>query len=93
MGRKRRSNERAFERDVEPSTSQPTPATLTFSTMKAVAVAEPKVRLSRYELSQVRKFKVWPLVGDTRAVAVRPKMSDRERAAAMKLLYGVRNAA
>jgi hypothetical protein len=101
MSRKRRSNERAYEREVIVySSSQPTPATLTFSTMKAIASAvkpanrsEPRVRLSRYERDQVRKFKVWPLIGDTKAVAVRPRMSEREAAEATKLLYGVRKAA
>lgn len=86
MARKRRSNERAFEREIEPSLSRPTPATLTFATMNAVAVAQPKVRLSRYQRDQVRKFKVWGLVGDTRAVAVRPRLSERERREAERLL-------
>lgn len=92
MPRKRRSNERSFEREEQASASEPTPATLTFSTMKAVAIAQPMVRLSRYERNQVKKFKVWGLIGDTKAVAVRPRMSESELAEARKLL-GIRKAA
>jgi hypothetical protein len=86
MSRKRRSNERVHEQDEPASASEPTPATLTFATMKAVAAAGPKVRLSRYERDQVKKFRVWGLIGDTRAVAVRPRMSASEIVAARKLL-------
>lgn len=62
------------------------PATLTLATMNAIAVAEPHVKLTRAEQAQVEKFTVWPLIGDTKAVAVRPRMSDEQRRAAEKLL-------
>ena len=62
------------------------PATLTLATMNAVAIAENNVQLSPGEHAQVVKFKVWGLIGDTKAVAVRPRMSESERAEAEKLL-------
>jgi hypothetical protein len=62
------------------------PTTLTLATMNAIAIAEKNVKLSRGEYAQVIKFKVWGLIGDTKAVAVRPRMSESERAEAEKLL-------
>jgi hypothetical protein len=68
------------------------PCTLTFGTMKAVANsvgAAKNVQLSRGERMQIEKFKVWPLIGDTKAVAVRPRISERERRVAETLLGAV----
>lgn len=62
------------------------PTTLTVATMNAVAIAEPGVRLTRAEKAHVDKFKVWPLIGDTKAVAIRPRMTDSERSSAQKLM-------
>jgi hypothetical protein len=68
---------------------RPSPASLTFGTMQAVAAAVGKpsdVRLSRGELRHKEKFMAWPLIGDPKAVAVRPRIYDHERAAAEKML-------
>lgn len=62
------------------------PATLTLATMNAIAVSEPGVRLTRAEQAQVEKFTVWPLIGDTKAAAVRPRISDEQRRQAETLL-------
>ena len=65
----------------------PSPATLTLATTNAVANAvgiAPK--LTRRERDEIFKFKVWALIGDTKAVAVRPRISDADRAEAEKLL-------
>jgi hypothetical protein len=70
------------------SWERPSPATLTFATMKAVAKHAQGYRLTRGESEQVIKFRVWPLIGDTRAVAVRPRISDAERDSAETLLAG-----
>lgn len=58
---------------------RPSPATLTYGTMLAVAGLTDSRR-------QVEKFQVWPLIGDTKAVAVRPRISEADRARAEKLL-------
>lgn len=74
------------------SWERPSPATLTFSTMCAVAkrsmdVKHPKdFRLTRRERDELVKFDVWALIGDKRAVAVRPRISDAERKRAESLL-------
>lgn len=76
------------------SWERPSPATLTFGTMCAVGnqdaegkddIAE-RHRLTRRERAEIVKFKVWPLIGDTKAVAVRPRISAAERREAEKLL-------
>ena len=71
------------------SWGRPSPATLTFGTMKAVgnAVGEKlELHLSRRERDEILKFTVWPLIGDTKAVAVRPRISEADRKAAERLL-------
>lgn len=68
------------------SWERPSPATLTHSTMVAVGKNAQGCRLTSREKREVEKFKVWPLIGDTRAIAVRPRMSDAERRAAETLL-------
>ena len=65
--------------------SRPSPTTLTEGTMHAVANAKDG-RLSGAERRQVEKFKVWALIGDTKAIAVRPRISVEERRQAEKLL-------
>jgi hypothetical protein len=72
---------------------RPSPTTLTFATMLAVGNADAqdlpewdRMRLSRRECDEIVKFRVWPLIGDTRAVAVRPRITDAERLIAEKLL-------
>lgn len=80
------------------SWERPSPATLTFDTMCAVGnqdaagkEVDPKYRLTPWERRQIVKFQVWPLIGDTKAVAVRPRITDAERRLAEKLLgRGVR---
>lgn len=62
------------------------PATLTLASMNAVAIAERHVKLTRAEQAQVEKVTVWPLIGDTKATAVRPRMSEEQRRQAEKLL-------
>lgn len=76
------------------SWERPSPATLTFGTMCAVGNQDAdgkediaaRYRLTRHEQREIVKFKVWALIGDTKAVAVRPRITDAERALAMKLL-------
>jgi hypothetical protein len=75
------------------SWEKPSPATLTFGTMQAVGYhttaankCDPKYRMTRGERDHVIKFRVWPLVGDTKAVAVRPPMTPIERHFAEQLL-------
>lgn len=69
------------------SWERPSPATLTFATMVAVGRrAMPSCRLTRRQRDEVTKFDVWPLIGDTKAVAVRPKISDADRRNAENLL-------
>lgn len=71
--------------------SRPTPSTLTYQTMVAVGNNEVDAELEPWERNQILKFKVWPLIGDTKAVAVRPRITDAERRLAEKLLgRGVR---
>ena len=71
------------ERDI-------TQATLTFATMCAVAADQPGVRLTRSERCHVEKFVMWPLTGDTKAVAVRPRITDLERARAEHMIEQAR---
>lgn len=71
-----------WQRTAPPVSSDATPATLTFATMQAVAnsVGEAEdVRLTRRERLQVEKVLAWPLIGDTWAVAVRPRISEADR--------------
>lgn len=71
------------------SWERPSPASLTFATLNAVSnhVGEPKdLQVSRKDRMEYVKFKVWPLIGDTKAVAVRPRISDEDRVLAEKLL-------
>jgi hypothetical protein len=68
------------------------PATLTYATMVAVGndgggvPADPRYRQTRREREEVTKFRVWALIGDTKAVAVRPRITEAERELAEKLL-------
>lgn len=83
----------AFQETVAPAISADqrrklyrSPTTLTFATMCAVAINEPKVSLSPFERAEVNKVTVWPLIGDTKAVAVRPRISDEQRKRALQLM-------
>ncbi len=67
----------------------PTAATLTESTLKAVSKAALHLkddRLTHHEEMEIVKFIVWPLIGDTKAVCVRPPMTTLERRHAEKVL-------
>ena len=65
-------------RETKPTrASKSSPATLTFATMLAVAKRRDE-RLRPDEMAHVAKFLVWPFIGDTRAVAVRPRVTERE---------------
>jgi hypothetical protein len=66
------------------SWEHPSPATLTFATMIAVGNADG--RLTRREEMEVIKFRLWPLIGDNRAIRVGPAMTPAERLSAEKLL-------
>lgn len=73
-----------------------TPCTLDMRVMKAVSgegLAGPHSMDTggRGEQILFEKFAVWPLIGDTRAVAVRPRISEEDRRRAEKLL-GIRAA-
>jgi hypothetical protein len=61
------------------------PTSLTFSTMRAVINFRPGVQLERHERQQVEKFIAWPMIGDTKAVAVRPAMTEAEQRVAEKM--------
>jgi hypothetical protein len=87
-------------RSLEPEAMvDPTAATLTLATTNAVAKRAglehakqnrldicDRDRLTRREQRQVEKFLVWPLIGDTKAVAVRPRMYPQERRMAEAVL-------
>lgn len=62
------------------------PTTLTYATMRAVSNQDSGASLSWGEREEIIRFKVWPLIGDTKAVAVRPRMTDAERKFAESLL-------
>lgn len=67
------------------------PTTLTYATMVAVGndggkPSNPRYRQTRRERAEVTKFRVWPLIGDTKAVAVRPRISEQELKLARSLL-------
>lgn len=69
----------------------PTPCTLTMSVMKAVAgegLAGPhSIELESGSEDKLRdKFRVWALIGDTKAVCVRPKVDEAYLRTAHKLL-------
>lgn len=70
------------------SWERPSPCTLTLSTMQAVADAGDAAGLTRRQRAEVTKFRVWALIGDTKAVAVRPRISEQERRLAESLLGG-----
>jgi hypothetical protein len=84
------------------SWEQPSPTTLTYGTMCAVGNQDAdgkediaaRYRLTRRERAEIFKYKVWALIGDTKAVAVRPRITEAERREAEKLLArpGVRPA-
>lgn len=61
------------------------PTSLTFSTMMAIGNFGPGYRPERHELRQKEKFIAWPMVGDMRAVAVRPAMTPAELRIAEKM--------
>ncbi|MFP5231521.1 MAG: hypothetical protein ACLGQX_02705 [Acidobacteriota bacterium] len=66
----------------------PTPCTLTVATTHAVALAaDGRQRLTRRQRAEVLRFKVWPLIGDSKAVAVRPRISAEDRRVAENLLH------
>jgi hypothetical protein len=69
------------------SWERPSPATLTFATMVAVGNNEAQAKLTRRERMEIIKFKVWPLIGDTKAVCVRPRISAEDRRMAEAILY------
>jgi len=61
------------------------PTSLTFSTMRAISNYRPGTKLERHERLQVEKFIAWPTIGDTKAVAVRPAMTEAELRVADKM--------
>lgn len=82
-GRITKSVEIVGYRALKPTSwERPSPATLTFGTMQSVA----GLRAGRRAADEVIKFRVWPMIGDTRAVAVRPRMSEAELHEAGKLM-------
>jgi hypothetical protein len=74
------------------SWERPLPAMLTFGTMRAVAkraLGETKSggeRLSRRERDELNRFDVWALIGDDKAVAVRPRTSAAYMRRALSLM-------
>ena len=76
-----------FFRETKPArASESSPTTLTMATMHAVARSEE--HLTPGEKAHVLKFRVWALIGDTKAVTVRPRISAEERKLAESLLGG-----
>ncbi len=66
----------------------PSPCTLTVATTHAVALAtDGEGRLTRRQRAEYLRFKVWPLIGDTKAVSVRPRISAEDRRVAENLLH------
>ena len=77
----------AFFQETNPTrASESSPTTLTMATMNAVARSDEQ--LTAGEKAHVLKFRVWGLIGDTKAVAVRPRLSDAEHKLAVSLLSG-----
>lgn len=77
-----------FYKETKPSRAgSPTPCTLTLSTMLAVGRDKDgsKAKLTPREYNEVVKFRIWPTIGDQKAVAVRPRMTVSERNFAEKL--------
>lgn len=62
------------------------PCTLTLTTMKVICKRAMGELLDDRERDQANKFDVWALVGDTKAPAVRPRISEAERKRAEHLL-------
>jgi hypothetical protein len=74
-------------RALQPVRSERTsPTTLTLETMQAVSNAVDGAALQGYERRELEKFQVWAFIGDTKAVAVRPRTSEADRRVAMGLL-------
>jgi hypothetical protein len=74
-------------RALQPTSwERPSPATLTHGTMTAVLHESYHERLTRRQRNEILKYRVWALIGDDKAVAVRPRISDAERRFAEKLL-------
>lgn len=68
------------------SWERPSPCTLTLATMVAVGREAQGCTLTRRQRDEVVKFRVWPLIGDSRAIAVRPPMTVEERRTAETML-------
>jgi hypothetical protein len=68
------------------SWERPSVASLTFSTLEAVGREALGGHMARWARDEVFKYRVWPLIGDDKAVAVRPRMTEAERRFAEKLL-------
>lgn len=70
----------------------PSPCTLDLKVMKSVSgeglngIHEVHGSHDSQERALIEKFQVWALVGDTKAVCVRPRISEEERRRAEKLL-------
>ncbi len=64
---------------------RPSPCTLTLQTSLAVAQSDDP-ELTRRQRNEILKFKVWALIGDEKAVAVRPRISAADRRIAENLL-------
>lgn len=77
--RKRRSNESSS------NSSRPTDAALTADDATRYALRGRSSEQTPEERASVRRVIMFPFIGDTKAVAVRPRVSDREVAAARRL--------
>ena len=71
-------------------TEKPSPTTLTKATIDAVSTfaygRQGGSKPTRREYDHILKFKCWPIIGDQRAVAVRPRITDDERVMAEGLM-------
>lgn len=85
--RKRRSNGSTAEsnsnRNVKPS-----PTSLTKRAIESYATRGRGVAQTPAERADVRRVIMFPFIGDTKATAVRPRVTEREVAAARRLTFG-----
>jgi hypothetical protein len=65
---------------------RPSPAALTPDTMMAVTNDGPLSELTPWERNEILRFRVWPLISDTKARITRPRMTETEERLALKLL-------
>lgn len=84
--RKRRSNETQAGQNRNHG-SKPTPTSITSRETETFALRGSGEPLTARERNHVRKVIMFPFIGDTKAVCVRPRVSEREVADARRLTH------